>query len=365
MTQAPDHSRPASPANRWILAVMAIALVLLLAYILRLVLVPFLIAGGLAYVSNPSIRWLQARLRLPRWAAAMGPLLVMLAVLAVIGIVVKVYVVPELTSLITEREEILERFLTTVFQGKSIPVGGGKTYTTHDAALAVLDNVGALVPRSEVIPTIGMACAVVMSGILTFVLYVYFLVDGPRLSRGMLWVVPPALRPRAEAVGRRAGPMIFSYVRGILIITAYAITFSWIALRCALHLPHAVVLALAVGLLELVPLVGPVLSIVIVCLVAVEQMTLWNIAGLAIFATALRVSIDQFVGPLVLSKAVRVPPPAVIFAFIAGGVVWGLMGVLVAIPLAAMVKMVLEEAYGEAGKLEIRNPNAEIRIKAG
>lgn len=341
--QSPD---PSSRANRWVLAGLAAAFVLILAYLLRWVLLPFLAAAGLAYVSTPSVDWLAARFRVPRWAAAMAPFFIFLGMLAAGGCALRLYVVPDVITLLTDREQILERFLNIVFQGKPIPIGGGKSYSAHDAAGAILDSAASILPRSEMIPAIGAAFAAIMSVILTIVLFLYFLFDGPRIGRGLFWLVPPVLRPQAAAVGRRAGPMIFSYVRGILVITAYATIFSWLILRFALHVPHAIVLALAVGILEMVPLIGPILSIVMICLVAVEQLTLWNIIGLAIFVTALRVSIDQFVGPVVLGKAVRLPPPVIMFSFMAGGVIWGLMGVALAIPVAAIIKIVLEEAYG-------------------
>ena len=107
-------------------------------------------------------------------------------------------------------------------------------------------------------------------------------------------------------------------------------------------------LAVIVGLLELIPTLGPILSTAVIGLIAIEQVSWESFIGFAIFATVLRFSIDQFVGPLVLGRALRLPAPAIILSFIAGGVLLGTLGILIAIPVAAAVKVILEDQYDGA-----------------
>ena len=103
---------------------------------------------------------------------------------------------------------------------------------------------------------------------------------------------------------------MYRYVCGLIVITIYATVFTWLIMRFVLHLPHAMLLAMAVGVLEMVPLIGPILSIVLVCGVAIEQMTLASIIGLALFVTALRASRSTSSSrPLILGKAVSLPAP--------------------------------------------------------
>jgi predicted PurR-regulated permease PerM len=173
------------------------------------------------------------------------------------------------------------------------------------------------------------------------------LLDGERIGRGALWLAPPGIRPRVLAIARRAGPMIFRYVGGIVIIMIYATLLTFGVTRYLLHVEHALILAIAVGFLELIPMIGPVLSIGLIAILAIEQLTFWGIIGVALFATALRVTIDQFVAPIVLGKSVDLPPPVIIFGFLAGGALWGVLGVIVAIPVAALVKIILQEVYGD------------------
>jgi predicted PurR-regulated permease PerM len=72
-----------------------------------------------------------------------------------------------------------------------------------------------------------------------------------------------------------------------------------------------------------------------------------NIAEYALYATVLRLSIDQLVGPIVLGRAAHVHPVLIIFCFMAGGIVLGIPGVILAVPVALVVKSTLATLYGD------------------
>jgi predicted PurR-regulated permease PerM len=111
------------------------------------------------------------------------------------------------------------------------------------------------------------------------------------------------------------------------------------------HVSHAIFLALLVGVLELIPVIGPILSFITFGLVAVQQASFTMIIWFGVFAIALRLVIDQVVGPVVLGRAAQIPAVVVMFAFLAGGALYGFLGVVLAIPVAAAVKIVLAEIY--------------------
>ena len=70
-----------------------------------------------------------------------------------------------------------------------------------------------------------------------------------------------------------------------------------------------------------------------------------SILAYVLYAIALRVSIDQMIRPLVLGRAGSVRPVVVIFCFLAGGVLFGVVGVVLATPVALALKVTLEELY--------------------
>jgi predicted PurR-regulated permease PerM len=99
--------------------------------------------------------------------------------------------------------------------------------------------------------------------------------------------------------------------------------------------------------LELVPVVGPLASATIVGFVALQQSSLGSAVFLMAFAIGLRVSIDNLVGPLVLGEAARIHPVVVIIAFVCGAMLFGIVGLLLAVPVAVCIKTALEHYYAE------------------
>jgi predicted PurR-regulated permease PerM len=130
---------------------------------------------------------------------------------------------------------------------------------------------------------------------------------------------------------------------------AYAAVAAYIGLGLVLGIRHAAFLALLTSVLEMIPIVGPVAAVTIAGLVAVQQATsFWAIVGYAVYATVLRLSIDQLIGPLVLGRAARLHPTVVIFCFLAGGLLFGVAGVILAVPLALTIRVTLQALYEDA-----------------
>ena len=178
----------------------------------------------------------------------------------------------------------------------------------------------------------------------------YLLQSGRRVAEGVLWLAPPPYRPILRAHGRRIEPMLRQYVRGLLLVVAYASGAAWLVLGPVFHLPFAAVLAVTVGVLELVPVVGPAASMALIGGGAVlDGGGPWAVFGAMAFAVGLRLSIDEIVGPLVLGRAVSLPPVVIIVAFLVGSALFGVLGALLAVPVAASVKIVLAALYGEDG----------------
>jgi predicted PurR-regulated permease PerM len=340
---------PTGRSTRWGLIVAAAATFVLI-YLLRWVLLPFVAALALAYVASPLVRWLKRRWRFPHWLAGLSVYLIYLLLIASVGLAAWLLVLPQVFSLLGNLQHLVERFIAAILNGRPIAFMG-HTYTAQQLA-AMLESqiVGLLGRPGQALGALTWAMDIIMGVFLTLVLLAYFIFDSARLSRGLLSLVPPRLRPRARELAMRCDPLIYNYVRGVLVIVTYAAVLTWLVTRLALHLPHAILLAIVVGLLELIPVIGPILSIVIIGLIAVERVTIGEIAGFAAFAVGLRLSIDQLVGPWVLGRAVSLPAPAVIFAFLVGGTLYGMLGVILAVPIAAIIKIVLQTYYEAADR---------------
>jgi predicted PurR-regulated permease PerM len=88
-------------------------------------------------------------------------------------------------------------------------------------------------------------------------------------------------------------------------------------------------------------------SAALVGLLALERHGFWAVVAFAVYVTVFRLLIDRVVGPVVLGRAAQLHPTVVMFAFLAGGLFLGVAGVILAVPVAASVKVVLEHYYSQ------------------
>ena len=114
-----------------------------------------------------------------------------------------------------------------------------------------------------------------------------------------------------------------------------------------MQLPHALLLSVAVALLETIPALGPFASGVLAGAASLQAQSLSAVGFTIAYVIALRLFVDNVVCPLVLGRATALPPVVVIFALLMGGLLFGLPGFLLAVPAAAAVRIVLKAIYEE------------------
>lgn len=153
--------------------------------------------------------------------------------------------------------------------------------------------------------------------------------------------------------------MLRRYLIGLGLVVTYTAVVGWIGFGPIFHLPHAVLLAIVVGFLELIPVIGPFLSATIVGVIAIQQQGIVAAALLFGFAIGLRLSIDNLVGPIVLGEAARIHPVIIIISFVCGAILFGIVGLLIAVPIAVCIKITLQHYYAEPVAHETRPSHAE------
>jgi predicted PurR-regulated permease PerM len=254
----------------------------------------------------------------------------------------------EARAIAADLNTMLEIFTRQAIGDQSIRLFGSSV-NAHDITQSVLDRIREWFGQSDDVATVaGYSLAAVMGGFLTMVLLFYFLASGERVARGLFWIVPPHRRPLVARIWRQLDPVLMRYFIGVLVIVAYATVAAYVGLGVILGIRHAVLLALLTGVLEIVPVIGPTAAAILAGLVSLRTATgIVNIAEYALYATLLRLSIDQLVGPVVLGRAAHVHPVLIIFCFLAGGVVFGIPGVILAVPVALVFKSTLATLYGD------------------
>jgi predicted PurR-regulated permease PerM len=181
----------------------------------------------------------------------------------------------------------------------------------------------------------------------------YLLMDAPRLKRTVREIIPPTVRAELVALGQQINLTWQQYLRGELLLFGIMATATTIGLTL-LQVPGALFLGLLSGMLELLPLVGPITAGALAVSVAYLNGTNpwgWSQVAyglaVAIMYTVFRQAEDYFVVPHVLGRAVRLHPLVVLFALTAGGYMAGLFGLLVAVPVAASLKAIFTYVYSK------------------
>lgn len=331
--------------RQFLLVIVAAALLALL-YSIREILLPFLVAAALAFLGYPLLRWLH-RLGLPRWVAALITYVVILAVVGVLAYLIADLITGEIAAASRQAPDIIHGLVQQVLGQRRLTILGTPIDAEAVADRLLADARATLTSESGIALLASRGLVAVMGIFLTLVLLIYFLISAPRLLRGLLWLVPPGHRPEIRTLAIRIAPLLGRYVRGVLAVVAYASLVAWIGYGLVFHLSHAVLLSFVVGVLELIPVVGPIASAGLVGAAAIQEASWFTTASVMVWAIALRLSIDQLVGPLVLGRAVTLHPVVIIFSFLAGGVLLGIPGVVLAVPVAAAIKLTLAHYYGE------------------
>jgi predicted PurR-regulated permease PerM len=341
-----DHEHIERMSTSTAMLLTAVAAVLL--HLLQWILLPFVISGLVAYVCTPPIDWLTARTGVPRALVAISTFVILLLVASLIGLVGAPSVVRELTSLATDFQGTAEALAHGLIGSATVNLLG-QPMTAEQIAQAVAAGAREWIEETGHIVSAGnVAFVTVFGAFLTVVLLFYFLLNGPDIARGLLRVAPPGQRPLIRHVWSQADPVLRRYVLGVLGVIAYATVAAYIGLGVILGIPHAVFLALLTGLLEMIPMIGPGAAAVIAGLVAVRYASgIGPIVGYAVYATILRLSIDQILGPLALGTAARVHPAMVIFCFLLGGALFGIAGVILAVPSVLVIRTTLAILYDE------------------
>lgn len=327
------------------IAVLAAAVLLL--YLVRMILMPFVVSAVIAYILSPVVDRAAAAWKTPRGVVAFGVGLVLAGIAAAIGYLGTPFILHEVQRAVRELGD-LKNFVHQWIGGNSISLFG-KQLTDAQIAAAISGAAQKWINQAGGFAALAVFGFAGFFGVLlAWVLLFYFLIGGKSVWRGIVWLIPPLDRPLVTRIWNDLDPILRRYFVGLVIVVAYASTAAYLGLGIILHAPHAGVLAVLTGFLELVPIVGPAASAVIAGIFTLHSAKgPGAILAYIAYATALRISIDQFIGPIVLGRAARVQPSVVIFCFLAGAILFGVPGVILAVPVALTIKVVLGVLYNE------------------
>ena len=189
---------------------------------------------------------------------------------------------------------------------------------------------------------VGRVVLSAVFGALTIlIMTLYFLAALPSMKRQAYRLVPASRRERVTLLGDEVLARTGQFVSGALTVAFIAAFTSYVFLRIV-DLPYALALAVFVGLLDLIPLVGATIAAVVVSLIGFTESVGVGIACI-IFYVAYQQFENYVVYPHVMRRAVDVPAPVTVVAVLLGGALLGIVGALIAIPVAAAVLLIVRQ----------------------
>ncbi|WP_086694282.1 AI-2E family transporter [Streptomyces recifensis] len=199
--------------------------------------------------------------------------------------------------------------------------------------------------NTDQITSAGLEGVQVVVEALTGILLVFFstlflLYDGRRIWEWFLKLVPAAARPGVAGAGPRAWATLTAYVRGTVLVALIDAIFIGLGIYF-LDVPMAVPLAVFIFLFSFIPLVGAVASGALAIVVALVTQGVFTALMTLVVVLAVQQIEGHVLQPFILGRAVRVHPLAVVLTVAAGGMVAGIGGAVVAVPLVAVTNTVV------------------------
>jgi predicted PurR-regulated permease PerM len=176
---------------------------------------------------------------------------------------------------------------------------------------------------------------------IVLVLTLYFMGTLPSIKQSAYQLVPASRRERVRLLGDEVLNRIGGYVSGALVVSTCAGLTSW-AMLAAIGASYALPLAMVIGATDLVPLVGATVGAVVVTGVVLID-SLAKAFVCAVFFIAYQQFENFLIYPRVMARTVKVPPIAAVFAALVGAAILGVVGALIAIPVASAGMLIIRE----------------------
>jgi predicted PurR-regulated permease PerM len=340
VSPAADPRRIQPPTPRVVLLIGAAILVGVVLFVGREALSPFIVGLMLVYLLDPAVERL-TRLRLPRWLS----ILVVYVVVVVVGWQAVAFtirpLVEQVRTFVTDLPGFVAR-LEGLYRDLDIPA---QLREAVDHWLAQVEQGGGIDP-GVLLPVVNVTAGVVSAtfGYLIIPVWVFYLLkDRPQLTEAFDRSLPAEWRHDVWQVIRIIERVFGQWVRGqfLLGVAVGVATFAGLMLLGTTVDPifsrFALLLALIAGVLELLPIIGPIIAAVPAILLAATVGPQQALAALVLYTVVQQLE-NNILVPKIQGDAVELHPGAVMFSLVMGGAIYGLLGAILALPITAAAR---------------------------
>ncbi len=376
-TMDQSNSPSWQPGTRLVFGIILLVFTLGLLMLLRQMIAPLVLAFLLAYLLHPSTSGISQKLRLSRGAAVLIVYVVLIAALLAlttgVGVAISSGVV-QLASYLADLSVELPNQIVALAQ-ETVRLGPWTIdLSTVNLEPFLADVASALQPilsqTGSLLASVAKATAsAITSVILVLVLGVYFLLDMGNFDEAFLDWIPPLYRNDVRLILDEITQVWNSFLRGQSILGLVVGTVVAVGLTL-LQVRFSLVLGLISGLMEFVPMFGPLFAAIVGVLVAIFQPDNWlGVTPLAYSAIVLAFYIivqqieNNVLVPRIIGRSLNMSPLAVLISVLAGGMIAGVLGLLLAAPVAASLRVILGYIYrktvGFEDWTEVLNPELD------
>ena len=323
---------------------LGLATVVLVEIVLRVerVLVWMVVALFFTTALYPAVDWVQRKVTWCR--RSLATLLVFVLVLVVLGGLLAAFAVP-LARQGTQLADQLPAMIADARAGRG-PVGGllvrthAVEFIQQNEAKIRQFATGLGAPALNFVR--GLATGVV-AAVTIFVLSYLAVLEGPKVVDGTLGLFSPARAGRLRRVGRECAKTVTGYITGNLIISVVCGVLTYAVLKIA-GVPFAGLIALFVAIADLIPLVGATLGAVVAAIAGFVYSVPAGIAVVVFFVLYQQLE-NHLLQPLVFARTVKLNPLTVLVAILLATELAGILGALLAIPVAGIVQVILRDLW--------------------
>lgn len=327
-----------SGAVRAALVIVMAALGLWLAYELRVLIVDLLMTLTLASAIAPVAEWGEAR-KVPRIATVLAVYVLVVLAYALIAVFLAPVIWEQAVQLYKHLPGYMSGVMDWYKQLLDMVGEQGDAFRLEmaDVRPGVLKLVGQTLDITK-----GLL-GLILNGILVAFLTAYFVVEANDIWPALLNWVPPRHRLRAAELIRPLAGRMGGYVRGQLLVSIAVGAFLAVGLT-SIGVKYSLILGVLAGFLNLMPFVGSLLTASFSVLVAANQSLLTGALTLGLFGLEQWFESNVIV-PQLLGKQVELHPVMVLFSILIGASLMGILGALVAVPVASAALLLAEELY--------------------
>ncbi len=333
--------------KKWRLIILWGISIILLIFLFRIrmelksILSPFIVAMLFAYILNPLVNFIQNKKISSRFLSVILVYVILFSLIIIIGWSIIPALVVETRKLIIEIPNYTNQVQNIVLQFREsslnqLPEGFSNVFDENIRRIEEV-IINSFTSITEIIVNFfSRILNIVMIPVLTF----YFLKDKDFFKGNLINLIPRRWKSKILEIAKDSDRVIGEFLRGRIIVAIFVGIFTAIGLKM-LGINYAIVIGLVAGIVDIIPYFGPLIGAIPAVIIAFLQGPIKAIWVIALFFIVQQVEGD-IIAPKVIGTSVGLHPVTIILVLLIGGTFFGIIGLILAVPVAAIMKVIVE-----------------------